>query len=432
MTEGTRRPATAKGRKPQPLAVRSVPIASLTIDPANARKHGARNLAAIKESLAAFGQRRPLVITKDRIVIAGNGTLAAAVELGWTEISVSIVPASWTLDQARAYALADNRTAELASWDGDLLDEQLQELDDAGWDMAALGFDNLDVDADGLDAVPDVPAKPITKPGDCWILGDHRLVCGSASDAVAVARAAGNVRFGLVVTDPPYGVEYGAGRKGGRTIENDDLSEEDLRRLVLEALSLAGKYSGGGTPIYMFHAEQARPLFQSALEAAGWQHHQTLVWVKDRFVLGRVDYHYQHEPILYGWKPGGRHAWFGGRRRTTLVHDVGPDFETWSRDQLLEYCKALEEESTVVRHDRPSRSAEHPTMKPVTLLARLITASSRRGGAVYDPFLGSGSTLIAAEHTGRICHGVEIDPGYCDVAVRRWEVLAGKKAKLAR
>lgn len=372
------------------LAVRTVGVVDLTLDPSNARKHGARNLAAIKESLARFGQRRPLVVTSDLVVVAGNGTLEAARELGWKTVAVTVVPDEWSLDQVRAYALADNRTAELAAWDGDLLDEQLSELDGAGWDMAALGFENPAGGAgEDLDEIPDVPDKPRTKPGDRWMLGAHRLVCGSATDQDAVARAVGEDRINGVITDPPYGVEYvGKAKSTGTTIANDDLSDDGLRRLVEEALGLARRRAAPGSPIYLFHAERARPAFQQAFEAAGWHHAQTLIWVKDRFVLGRVDYHYQHEPILYGWKPG-RHAWFGGRRRSTLVHDGGPDFETWSREQLLEYVKALaEDEGSVIRHDRPAKSLDHPTMKPVALLARLLTASTRRGGGRVRPVHG--------------------------------------------
>ncbi len=420
--------------KPE-LAVRSVPVQDLRLDPGNARRHGRRNLDAIKGSLSSFGQRRPLVVLPDLTVIAGNGTLEAMRELGWTEVAVTVVPEDWSADQARAYALADNRTAELAEWDDAVLGQTLSELVAEGWDLASMGFDGLpalETDS-GDDEIPEAPeADAITKPGAVWVLGDHRLGCGSSTDSALVARVMAGATVDAIVTDPPYGVAYESrGRnKAHKAIANDAAPDDELRLLVRDALGSGLEHCGPGAPVYVFHADSKRDVFESAMLAAGCVVHQTLIWVKDRLVLSRMDYQPQHEPCLYGWKPGKRHAWFGGRKRTAIIGDQQPDFEAMDRDQLLQIVQALYDDSTVIRHDRPSRSDDHPTMKPVGLLSRLIVNSTKPGQIVYDPFLGSGSTLIAAERQNRVCYGVELEPSYCDVIVRRWEALTGQKATL--
>lgn len=411
-----------------------MPVDALNLDSRNARKHGRRNLDAIQASLSKFGQRRPLVVMNDMTVIAGNGTLEAAKALGWTEVVVTMAPADWTAEQAKAYALADNRTAELASWDDDVLAETLGELDAEGWDLASLGFDGLPT-LDGApedDEVPEVPADPRTKPGDVWVLGPHRVACGSSTDGLVVAVLFGEANASAVVTDPPYGVAYESrGRKNAhRAIANDDTPDADLQDLVTDSLGLAREFTVEGGGCYVFHADSKRDVFESAMVAAGWVVHQTLVWVKQSLVLSHMDYQPQHEPILYGWRPGKRHAWYGGRKRTAVIADQQPDFATMERPALVAMLEEIYAGTTVIRHDRPSRSDEHPTMKPVGLLSRLIVNSSRKGEVIYDPFLGSGSTLIAAERQGRVCYGVELDAAYCDVIVHRWETVTGGEAVL--
>lgn len=406
-------------------------VEALQLDPRNARKHGRRNLDAIVASLSEFGQRRPLVVMSDMMVIAGNGTLQAARELGWSEIAVTVVPEDWTREQAAAYALADNRTAELATWDDDVLSETLAELDAGGWDLAALGFDGMPaLENDAADDVPDLPAVATSQPGEVWILGRHRLACGSSVDPDLVERLFAGTPAAAIVTDPPYGVAYESkGRKKAhRAIANDDAGDTDLLALVRTALSLGALQLAAGGPCYVFHADAKRDVFEDAMLEAGFVVHQTLVWVKDSLVLSRLDYHPQHEPVLYGWKPGGRHAWYGGRKRTAVIADQQPDFADMERDELVALLEEIFDCSSVIRHDRPRKSDEHPTMKPVGLVSRLIVNSTRKDAVVYDPFLGSGSTLIAAEVQGRTCYGVELDPAYCDVIRARWENLTGLTA----
>ena len=418
------------------LEVEVVPIDSLTLDPRNARKHGRRNLDAIRASLEQFGQRRPLVVRQDGQVIAGNGTLVAIRDLRWTEVAITRVPAGWTDDQVRAYALADNRTAELAEWDDVVLADMLAELDAGGWDLNSIGFDGLAeiTPGDADDDLPDTDeAAPTAKLGDVWELGEHRVACGSSTDPDLVALLFGGRAAKAVITDPPYGVAYESrGRKTAhRAIANDDAGAAELGELLVGALGLAFVNIEEGGACYVFHGDSMRLVFEQAMEEVGYLVHQTLVWIKDAFVLGRLDYQPQHEPILYGWRPGGRHAWYGGRKHAAIVADQEPDLDTLDRDELVALLREIYEASDVIRHDRPRRSDAHPTMKPVGLLSRLIVNSTKKGGLVYDPFLGSGSTLIAAERQGRICYGVELDPGYVDVVVSRWETVTGGKARLA-
>lgn len=365
-------------------------------------------------------------------VVAGNGTLEAARALGWATVAITRIPATWTSDEARAYALADNRTAELATWDDDALGAALTSLDAAGWDLNELGFDGLPpLDGGDDDDTPDPPDSAHTQPGDIWILGPHRLLCGSSADAIAVQRLFAGADADLILTDPPYGVAYESrGRtQAHKAIANDDASDADLTRLILESLTIAHDHARTGAPIYVFHADSKRAIFESAFLDAGWKFHQTIQWVKDSLVLARTDYQPQHEPILYGWKAGGRHSWHGGRKLTTII-DAQPDFASLTHAQLVEALTLLHRLSDVQRYPRPRSSEEHPTMKPVGLLARLVVNSSRKTEIIYDPFLGSGSTLIAAERQQRICYGVELDPSYCDVIVRRWQADTGGRAVL--
>lgn len=417
------------------LEVEVVPLGALTLDPRNARKHGRRNLDAIRGSLEQFGQRRPLVVRQDLRVIAGNGTLVAMRDLGWKEVAVTRVPAGWSEEQVRAYALADNRTAELAEWDDVVLADMLAELDAGGWDLASFGFDGLAEIApdDADDDVPEIDEVVTAKPGDVWELGPHRVACGSSTDPGLVARLFCGRAANAMVTDPPYGVAYESrGRKTAhRAIAGDDADNAELAKLLTAALGLAFVNLEEGGACYVFHGDSKRAVFERALAEVGYLVHQTLVWVKDSFVLARLDYQPQHEPILYGWRPGGRHTWYGARKRTAIVADQQPDLDTLDRDELVALLRKLYGSTDVIRHDRPRRSDEHPTMKPVGLLSRLIVNSTKKGALVYDPFLGSGSTLIAAERQGRVCYGVELEPAYVDVVVRRWQTITGGTARLA-
>lgn len=388
------------------MNVRTVSISKVALDPANVRTHDERNLKAIADSLRLFGQRKPIVVMQADggfVVIAGNGTLEAARLLGWDEIAVAVVPDNWTSDEAAAYAIADNRSAELAAWDEAGLNMQLAELEAAGWEPETLGFDgNGGLGADEVveDDVPEPPADPVTKPGDLWLLGDHRVLCGDSTDHAAVARLMGGGVADAMFTDPPWNVAIGGdGNPRHRQragLKNDNLPAEEFAAFLNGFAGASLPYVSGD--VYCVLGASEWPTLDLALRNNGLHWSATIIWVKDMFVLGRSKYHRRYEPIWYGWRDKSS---FCDRRNLDDVWEI----------------------------PRPKRSDEHPTMKPVELVARAIENSAP--SSVLDPFLGSGTTLIAAEQTGRVCYGLELDPGYCDVIVQRWENLTGGKAVLA-
>ena len=419
------------------LTITTVPLQAIELDPANVRIHDARNIKAIADSLTTFGQRKPIVVMRagqDRyVVIAGNGTLEAARQIGWTELAIAIAPEGWTSDDAAAYAIADNRTSELAGWDEPGLRAQLADLASSGWDLGLLGFDAIGGIGEELieiveDTPPEPPLEPITKPGDLWILGEHRVLCGDATSREDTARLMAGRTADLIFTDPPYGIAYVGKTADALTITNDRLDPEEFRRFLRAAYERMAEATRPGAAIYVCHSDAHGSAFREELTRAGFLHKQTLVWIKNHFVLGRQDYQWQHEPILYGWRDGGPHTWTGPRNRVTVIDDAA-DPEAMKKAELLAIVRELYEVSSAIREDRPPRSTEHPTMKPVRLVARLTVNNTHRGDLVLDPFLGSGSTLIAAEQLGRTCYGLEIDPAYADVVVTRWERFTGRKAE---
>jgi DNA modification methylase len=383
-------------------------ITTLLLDPNNARKHSERNLKAITASLDKFGQRKPIVVAADGTVLAGNGTVLAATQLGWTTVDAVVAPADWDETMLKAYALADNRTAELAEWDEDVLEKQLEELRLHDFDVDILEFGDdytsTDLETDAGDEVDDVPAPPkdpISRLGDVWILGRHRVVCGSSTEDGAYEKLLGEDRIDLVLTDPPYGVAYVGKTKDALTIENDDLDASMLEGFLRNAFSLTASYTRPGACWYVY--APSGPAFQAfsipLTELGVWR--QTLIWVKNSLVMGRSDYHYRHEAIFYGWTPGA-------------AHQAVPD----------------RKQDTIFEYDRPSRSTDHPTMKPIDLLQRSVMNSSNQNDIVFDGFGGSGSTLIACETLGRSCRTIEVDPKYVDVICRRYQQLTGITPKL--
>ena len=382
------------------MNLETVTIESLKLDPNNARKHSKRNLDAIAASLNKFGQRKPIVV-HNGVVIAGNGTLEAAKTLGWKEIGVSVCPADWDADTAKAYALADNRSSELAEWDDKILSTQLLDLDDMGWNIEALGFEPLplrDLDEDE-DEIPEPPVEPKTKLGDIYQLGRHRLMCGDSTDSASVATLTGG-KVDMVFTDPPYGVEYTGGMqfkdgkvetKSREMIKNDDV---DIYQDVMRVLS---EFSNG--PCYIWFAGTKAAKLYEAAEKYG-DIHALLIWVKNGgYGALNANYKQKHEPCLY-WKPKGKTLNFAGATTETTIWEINKD----------------------------GKNKLHPTQKPVALATKAI--SNHDAKTVLDLFGGSGTTLIAAEQLNRICYMMELDPKYCDVIVKRWENLTGLKAEL--
>ncbi|MBC8296721.1 MAG: DNA modification methylase [Pelagibacterales bacterium] len=354
------------------------------------------DIEAVAKSYKQFGQRKPIVATTDHVVIAGNHQLAAAKQLGWDEIAVVITDDDELT--AKAFALADNRTAELGSYDDDLLADLLSEVSSVPELMDSTGFTEDDLfDLIGFDEieekeeVPEVPKDSKTQYGDRYKLGNHTLVCGDATLIEFYPDTAE-----VCITDPPYGVDYVGGTKDKLTIENDSL-EEALGLLEDSFENIAATIKKN---IFVFHPNMYHAEFLK--EYKKYFHlSSVLMWVKNTFTLGRGDFHWKSEPILYGWVIKGQHNWYGDRKQ-----------------------------SNVLEFNKPTKNKHHPTMKPIELIEYLLKLTTKVNDIVLDPFSGSGSTLIACENLKRSCYAIEYDPKYCDVIIERWENLTGKKAQL--
>ena len=377
----------------------------------NARTHSDEQVAQIAGSIKEFGFNNPILVDKDNSVIAGHGRLMAARKLGMDKVPV-VELQHLTESQRKAYVLADNRIALNSGWDTSMLSLELQDLKD-DIDLSLLGFDPDELDAllnpieetEGLtdeDAVPDVPDEPKTKLGDIYILGNHRLMCGDSTSIDAVEKLMDGQLADQLVTDPPYNIAYEGGSKKRDQIKNDEMADEEFRQFLKDVYIAADAVMKAGAVFYIWHADTEGYNFRGAARDMGWRIRQTLIWNKDNSAFGRSDYHWKHEPCLYGWKEGAAHLWATDRKQTTVIQ-----------------CK------------RPSKSDLHPTMKPVELMEYQILNNTKGSDIVLDLFGGSGSTLIACEKTGRVNRSMELDPKYCDVIVKRWEDFTGKKAVLS-
>jgi site-specific DNA-methyltransferase (adenine-specific) len=363
---------------------------------------------AVADSIRKFGFGAPVIARlADKQIIAGHTRLLAARRLGLTHVPVRYLDLS--AEDAQVLALADNRLGEIAEWDEGMLGRVLEELKAGGADLSATGFGTDEIDrlladlaAENLadveeDPVPEPPDTPTSVPGTVYELGSHRLLCGDSTHAAEVQRVVAKDRVSLLWTDPPYNVSY-QGAAG--SILNDHMSRERFRAFLVDAFRSCDAVMQPGTAFYLAHADTEGLAFRQAVETVGWKLSSCLIWCKDSLVLGRGDYHWQHEPILYGWKPGSSHHAVADRTQTTV----------WEID-------------------RPKRNDEHPTMKPVPLIERAIRNSTDSGEVVLDVFGGSGSTLIAAARTGRRAMLVELDPKFCDVIRARWERFQAKVAR---
>ena len=414
------------------MKIKAVAIDKLILDDKNARKHSERNLAAIKESLSRFGQRKPIAVRGTK-VLAGNGTLEAARQLGWTEIQVVEVPDDWDDDTAKAYALADNRTAELADWDDAELAKQLMELEAAGWNIQELGFEQREMELPeppDEDEVPETPTEAKSNLGQLYKLGNHYLICGDSTDAQTLQTLLQGQLADCIFTDPPYNVAYQGGTKDKLTIQNDAMTEAQFTEFIKAAYEAMFANAKPGCGIYVCHADNAATTFRITFEAAGWMMKQVLIWVKDNFVLSRQDYNWQHEPIIYGWKPGAAHTWHGPFSESTVLEYGPKEISKMTKQELTDFLTKALDYSSIVRVERPRKNAEHPTMKPVALITRLLSNSAKRNDIILDAFGGGGSTMIAAETLGMKAYLCELDPKYCDVIIKRWETFTGLKAEL--
>ena len=363
----------------------------------NARTHSKEQILQLRASLREFGFVNPVIVDRDLNIIAGHGRILAAKEEGISEVPC-VFAEHLTVAQKRAYIIADNRLALSAGWDAEMLSVEITDLQGADFDISLLGFDDAelnklmgsidDVKDDDFDVDAELQKPAVTKLGDLWLLGRHRLVCGDSTKAETFDLLMDGKAANLVVTDPPYNVNY-EGTAG--KIKNDNMADEKFYQFLLDAFTLTEKAMARDASIYVFHADTEGLNFRSAFAATGFYLSGTCIWKKQSLVLGRSPYQWRHEPILFGWKKSGKHAWYSDRKQTTI----------WE-------------------FDKPKKNTDHPTMKPVPLIAYPILNSSMTGCIVLDPFGGSGSTLIACEQTERVCYTVELDEKYCDVIVKRF------------
>lgn len=397
------------------MKIESVAIDKIIPYEKNPRKNDVA-VDAVAASIKEFGFKIPILLDKSGTIIAGHTRLKAAMKLGLKEVPC-IYADDLNEEQVKALRLADNKTAELADWDFDLLNDELLDIIDI--DMTSFGFEELldarpDLeDEEDFDVDAEVPA--IVKAGERYQLGNHILMCGDSTNKEDVTKLLRGGVADLLLTDPPYNVNYSGGTKEKLTIANDDMDDSSFYQFLIDAFANADSVMRPGAAFYIWHADSNGLTFRRACNDAGWQIRQCLIWVKNSMVLGRQDYQWKHEPCLYGWKDGASHYFVADRTETTVRED---EFE-----EVLD-----EEKTTILRYDKPTSSKLHPTMKPVKLMGDLIYNSSRKGDNVLDLFGGSGTTLIACEETGRNCYMMEYDPHYCDVIISRWEALTGKKA----
>ncbi len=366
----------------------------------NARTHSSAQITQIAASIKEFGFLAPIVIAEDNTILCGHGRFYAAQKLGLKKIPC-VKESHLTEAQKRAYIIADNKLSINAGWDDELLAVELSDLQGEGVDLSITGFDEKeladlfddksksDVEDDGYDLSAALEKAAFVQRGDIWTVGRHRLMCGDATSADDVAALMGGKRANLLLTDPPYGVSFKS--SSGLTIQNDSIKDEDFYSFLKSAFSAAVDCLEKGAAAYIFHADTEGLNFRRAFVDAGFHLAGCCIWVKDSLVLGRSDYQWQHEPVLYGFLQNGKHSWYSDRKQTTI----------WN-------------------FAKPKKNANHPTSKPLDLLSYPIQNSSQENAIVLDTFGGSGSTLMACELTNRICYTMELDEKYASVILRRY------------
>lgn len=377
----------------------------------NARTHSEAQVAQIAASIREFGFLSPILVAEDNTILAGHGRLAAALKLGLKKVPC-VKENHLTETQKRAYIIADNKLSLNAGWDNELLAVELSELEGADFNLDLLGFDEAelssifdadkDVSDDDFDVEKELEEPCFSKTGDMWTLGKHRVICGDATKLETFKTLLEDTKVNLVVTDPPYNVNY-EGSAG--KIKNDNMEDDKFYQFLFNSFVNMEQAMADDASIYVFHADTEGLNFRKAFQDAGFYLSGCCIWKKPSLVLGRSPYQWQHEPCLYGWKKKGKHKWYAGRKETSV----------WE-------------------FEKSKKNADHPTMKPIALLAYPIKNSSMTNSLVLDPFAGSGSTLIACEQTGRICYAIELDEKYCDVIVKRYIEQVGndKSVKVLR
>ena len=395
----------------------------------NAKEHDATQIKNVAKSIEKYGWQQPIVIDKDNVIIVGHGRYYAALRLGLEEVPC-VKATNLTEKEVDEYRLLDNKLNE-SEWNQELLEKCLAKLDfsdfDIDWELPELIEPEEEAQEDGYEPMP--PQEPLAKRGQVWQLGRHRLMCGSSTDTADVEKLMNGQQANLLLTDPPYGVEYEGST--GMTIENDDMRGEEFIRFLTDAFEAADAVMKPGAAFYIWHADGKGYEFNNATHNVGWHVRQVIIWVKNALVLGRQDYQWKHEPCLYGWKEGAGHYFTKCRTLTTTQEDEPIELDNMKKEEmkaLLE--KILDLPATAIEENKPKKNDVHPTMKPIRLMGKLIQNSTRPGEIVLDSFGGSGSTLIAAEQLNRTCYMMELDPKYVDVIIDRWETLTGEQAEL--
>lgn len=408
----------------------------------------------IKRSIEEFGYVDPIIINEDGTIIGGHQRCTVLKDLGYEEVDVVVV----SLDKQREKALNIALNKITGEWDELKLKDLLLDLDLGDYDISLTGFeqedlaelvDNLAVEPEAMDddfdgeAVLEDIVEPKTKLGDVWKLGRHRLMCGDSTSQEDVATLMRGEMADLIITDPPYNVNYGdkaemldtylqKGHRNNSRIKNDNMDNESFYSFMLQIYQSAYEFMRDGAAIYVFHAESTGHIFRQAFLDAGLKLAQCLIWEKNAFVLGRQDYQWRHEPCLYGWKEGAAHYFINDRTQDTVILEDDVDFEAMKKADLIAYIEDMhrkyKDQTSVIYENKPTRNDIHPTMKPVTLIGRLMSNSSKSGWNVLDLFGGSGSTLMAAEQLGRTAFLMELDEKFCDVIVKRWEEYTGQSA----
>lgn len=385
----------------------------------------------VANSIKEFGFKVPIIIDKENVIVAGHTRYKASKQLGIAEVPC-VIADDLTEEQIKAFRLADNKTAEIATWDFDLLEQELGEI--AGLDMTDFGFDFLEPE-ESIEEVKEDNyeieeiEEPKTKLGDMYKLGNHYLLCGDSTDPETVNKLVQNQTMDLLLTDPPYNVDVE--NSDGLKIKNDNMDSDAFRHFLSSAFKCAIDVMKKGASFYIWHGENEGYNFRGACYDVGLQIRQCLIWNKNSIVLGRQDYQWKHEPCLYGWTDGAPHYFINDRTQSTVFEDK-LDIDKLKKEEMKAILKEIYEDkipTTVMNEDKPLKNKEHPTMKPIKLMARLIANSSRKNDKVLDLFGGSGSTLIACEQLERSCYMMELDPHYCDVIIDRWEKLTGQTAE---
>ncbi|GAA0059327.1 methyltransferase [Streptococcus canis] len=401
----------------------------------NAKKHPQYHVDQIKRSIEQFGNIDPIAIDENNMILEGHGRYLALKALGVLEVPVIRID-HLSAEEKKAYILAHNQLTLNTGFDLPILEEELSEI--ASLDMTDFGFSTrfwerpiLDIHSDEADSFRKEEEERVetsVDEGVIYQLGRHRLMCGDATNPEHVAKLLDGKKIDLYLTDPPYNVSYEGKTAEALTIQNDNLSRLAFEAFLCQAFSAVDNHLKAGGAFYIWYADKERLSVSKALESFGWDIKQTLIWVKDHFVLGRQDYQWQHEPCLYGWKGGAKHYFISDFSLTTLFESSQSLFQL-TKGELISLIQDYQEEmpTTILREGKPFQNKEHPTMKPIPLMERLIRNSSRQGELVFDSFLGSGSTLLACENLNRRCYGMELDPKYVSVTLKRYEELTGQK-----